>query len=386
MQIDRDAFRKTFSRFRELMAAYSGAPFTDLHEGLAGVWENYKPKLREVALRKLNTDSWESTTIGTGHILTCAIAAIEIQDSRPGGIVNNLLYWQNRYGHASREHRGLLDAQQDANARRAIEAVLFELYRGNADEAVLFDRLSEVTGRKYTLSAYLYFLKDVNRFMPIQPTGFDRAFADLGLNFTTLRNCDWENYRTFNEILESLRAPLGEFGNLKNVSLLDAHSFAWILATLLKRMPDGAPQSTEKKKDDGRILGALERAITAMRYSILATAAQSRGQLVNRNVQMKVKDLGFDSDRTLDDYLRERMMIQGGRCALTGIKFQLPGEPGADKNLLPSPDRIDSNGHYAPGNLQVVCQFANFWKRDTKNEEFMRLLALVRDGADRDEM
>jgi len=68
--------------------------------------------------------------------------------------------------------------------------------------------------------------------------------------------------------------------------------------------------------------------------------------------------------------------VQGDRCNLTGLEFQYHG-PGADKNLLPSMDRIDSNGHYEFGNLQVVCQFVNFWKSDSDNSEFKRLLRLV---------
>jgi hypothetical protein len=65
------------------------------------------------------------------------------------------------------------------------------------------------------------------------------------------------------------------------------------------------------------------------------------------------------------------------RCALTGIPLQ-PHGPDVDKNLLPSLDRIDSEGHYEAGNLQVVCQFVNYWKGASDNEEFRRLLILVR--------
>ena len=68
---------------------------------------------------------------------------------------------------------------------------------------------------------------------------------------------------------------------------------------------------------------------------------------------------------------------QGGRCALTGIPFHFR-EPEADSNLLPSVDRIDSDGHYEAGNLQIVCRFVNSWKGDTAEEEFRRLLLLVR--------
>ena len=71
------------------------------------------------------------------------------------------------------------------------------------------------------------------------------------------------------------------------------------------------------------------------------------------------------------------MEQQDDRCALTGLPFQFRGAHD-DPNLLPSLDRIDSNGHYENGNLQVVCRFVNFWKQDADNEEFKRLLMLVR--------
>jgi len=80
----------------------------------------------------------------------------------------------------------------------------------------------------------------------------------------------------------------------------------------------------------------------------------------------------------LDGYLRELLDHQGNRCALTGISLQF-SDPLAEKNLLPSADRIDSKGHYVKGNIQVVCRFINFWKSASDNQEFKRLLALVRD-------
>jgi hypothetical protein len=79
----------------------------------------------------------------------------------------------------------------------------------------------------------------------------------------------------------------------------------------------------------------------------------------------------------LEKLLAFLLDLQGNRCALTGIPFHFHG-PDADKNLLPSVDRIDSDGHYEVGNLQVVCQFINFWKGDSDNAEFQRLLMLVR--------
>jgi hypothetical protein len=81
--------------------------------------------------------------------------------------------------------------------------------------------------------------------------------------------------------------------------------------------------------------------------------------------------------KELETLIESLLDIQENRCALTGIAFQFHGQ-GADKNLLPSVDRIDSDGHYESENLQVVCQFINFWKGASDNEDFKRLLMLVR--------
>jgi len=72
--------------------------------------------------------------------------------------------------------------------RREIEGVLFGLFRGRSDESATFESLSDLTGGKYPLLAYIFFLKDMDRFMPIQPTGFDRAFGALGIDFATCAN------------------------------------------------------------------------------------------------------------------------------------------------------------------------------------------------------
>lgn len=69
------------------------------------------------------------------------------------------------------------------------------------------------------------------------------------------------------------------------------------------------------------------------------------------------------------------LALQHDRCALSGLPLKFDG---TDKNLTPSLDRIDSDGHYEHGNLQVVCQFINFWKSDGDNAEFVKCLNLVR--------
>jgi hypothetical protein len=374
IDIDPRRFREAFARFQRLIATKDkGNAFTNFQEGVAGVMENYKPRLRDHALRILAFDGWSANHIGSGVILQHAIDAIEIQVDRT--LTNNLVFWQNRYGHANRDHRALLEAASNPKQRRELEYLLFDLYRGGADEGLTFDRLSELTGAKYPLLAYLYFLKDMDQFMPIQPTGFDRAFREIGIDFVTLRQCGWENYASYNAILSEMRPILQVASGLKNIRLIDAHSFCWIFATLLRLESEDSLASAGVRKDAGRIIGGREKSIIAMRFSVEDTVKNSNGQIVQRTI--KNKELRMTSAE-LEKLLASLLHIQGDRCALTGIPFQFHGLD-SDKNLLPSLDRIDSDGHYESGNLQVVCQFINFWKGDSDNSEFQRLLMLVRD-------
>lgn len=366
-------FKSAYRRFQELITAKSGHPFRGFDEGLAAVWESYKPRLRDHALSLLGAETWTEGEIGSGTILSRTITAIEIQDGR-SNLTNNLVFWQNRFGHANREHRALLEAAANPKQRREIESRLFGLFRGDADESAVFDGLADLTGGKYPLLAYLFFLKDMDRFMPIQPTGYDRAFRALGIDFSTLRQCSWDNYATYNETLEALRPFIEESTGLKNIRLIDSHSFCWIFATLLRQESEGVIARVAGSKDSGRILGARENSIIAMRLAIENTVKNSNGQIVQRTVKNKETSM---TQKELEALIASMLDIQDNRCALTGIAFQFHGQDG-DKNLLPSVDRIDSNGHYEPENLQVVCQFINFWKGAADNTEFRRLLMLVR--------
>ena len=376
-EIDSGAFRGAFDRFSELVEAKSGHPFRSFDEGPAAVWESYKPRLRDHALDILRSGDWVEDEIGSGTILSRTIEAIEIQD---GSHDNNLVFWQNRFGHANRDHRALLEAESDPIRRGALDDLLFGLYRGGADEGVAFDALRDATGAKYPLLAYLFFLKDMDRFMPIQPTGFDRAFHALGIGFTTLRKCSWTNYAEFNATLDGLRPLIADVTGLQSVRLVDAHSFCWMFSTLLKQKIEGTLERAPGRKDEGRVLGGREKSVVVMRFGVENTVQGAKGQTVERRV--KNKELRMNG-AALESLLASLLDLQGDRCALTGIPFHFHG-PRADSNLLPSVDRIDSDGHYEAGNIQIVCRFVNFWKCDTNDEEFRRLLMLVRgvDGTD----
>ncbi|MBV1869239.1 MAG: hypothetical protein KUG69_15245 [Marinosulfonomonas sp.] len=364
-------FAPIFARLQDLLERFSGERFKRFDEGLIAAWESYKPRLRDHALIQLDSDSWSEGDIGSGKIVEQTIDAIEIQASH-GDLTNNLVFWQNRFGHANRDHRALIEAKSSGAGLEQLENLIFELFRDDADEPKLFEALKESTGGKYPLLAYLFFLKDMDRFMPIQPTGFDRAFEAIGLELRTRGQCSWENYNAFNQALSEIRHAIEAETGLENVKLIDAHSLVWLFSTLIRK--EDAGELDIGKGANDRVLGARERSIADIKYSVGKTVFNSNGQTVERKVKDKeLRMTGYE----LDNLLRHLLEVQEERCAITGQPFQYQGAH-SNSNMLPSLDRIDSDGHYEKGNLQLVCRFINFWKQAADDLEFRRLINVVR--------
>jgi hypothetical protein len=381
MAISTDRFDAQFAHFRDSVrrASTNGSEFRSFHNGLAAQWEDYKPRLREHALSLLDTMHWREDGIGRGEILNNVIASIEIEG---GNDRNNLVRWVNRFGHANRSHYSLLDARLDRERRSAFEKVFFDFYLDRSDDATVFEALCTLAGRRYDLLAYLFFLKDMSRFMPIATRTLDEAFALLDIDLVTTGQCSWENYTRYNNVPSDVQSALRERAGVPDARLIDAHSFCWMLIRLDKEIlsrpafGSGIPRG---RSNTGTIYDARQIWVYEMANVIEQTVRNSNGQVVERVI--KNKELRMTRPE-LENLLLALMIKQENRCALTGIQFHFPREPNCDEGLLPSPDRIDSNGHYESSNLQVVCRFVNFWKSNSDNEEFRRLLTLVRASRD----
>jgi hypothetical protein len=108
--------------------------------------------------------------------------------------------------------------------------------------------------------------------------------------------------------------------------------------------------------------------------TMLDTVAQSNGQMVERRVKEKLTTL---SQLEWEQLLRTKLGEQEDRCALTGLPLGYDGEC-EDKEMLASLDRIDSDGHYTPDNVQIVCRFINRWKGADGDELARRLISALR--------
>ena len=375
MALDRQRFREQFDVFRERVRRKSKAPFVSFHEGLVHEWEGYKEPNRQRALAALDAGSWQKSHAGRGDILRHIVDAIEVPRIGDAEPANNLVAWHEGYGHQSRAHYRLLDARNEPDLRRRIEAWAYAFYREDGEPADAFERLRELAGARYDLIAYMMFLRDSSRFMPIKVQTFDAAFRALDIDLKTDGSCSWENYTRYNAALEEIRAEFAAVSGLGDVRLVDAHSFCWLLVRPEMEPDDERYIASDKgKASNSRKLGAVENSIFEMAQQAAATAASSNGQQVL--VTKKNKDLVVPSEE-LRRKIRELIARQNERCALTGIRLQFKGDH-TDPSRLASLDRIDSDKHYEPHNLQVVCRFINGWKSDTPDAEFRRLLQMVR--------
>jgi len=215
-------FEKQFDAFKIFVEEKCAVPFTSFSTNpYVYEQEGYKNEIHKVAREKLAFQAWKKTDIGSGQIIAAVIDAIEIKD-------NNLVQWQAKYGEEARQHHVLYKAKESKQKTKEMESVIYDFFLHGVTKSS-FDQFINIFGRKYALIAYLFFLKDKSRYLPIAPTYFDRAFEYLGINFTTSKKCSSDNYGSFIYIISQLKLLLSEKLECE-VSLLDAHSFAWIIA------------------------------------------------------------------------------------------------------------------------------------------------------------
>ena len=114
----------------------------------------------------------------------------------------------------------------------------------------------------------------------------------------------------------------------------------------------------------------IEKTARRIARTMLNTVSSADGRETTRTPKIKKTDLSEEDCIELVGLLYEQ---QNGVCAYSGLKIQLDGFED-DGEMLASLDRVDSEGHYTPENLQLVCRFINRWKSNDDHELFKRLI------------
>jgi len=139
----------------------------------------------------------------------------------------------------------LRNALEDQTTKLKFEIALSHLFALPPEyEAAVFHEIVQIIGARFDILAFLFFLKDRKRFLPIRSRLFDIRFRMLGVSTNFAGHCTWQDYQTFIEYLKEIQTAL-ETALQQTIELLDAHSFLWILPQLeaaqFEPLPEESP-------------------------------------------------------------------------------------------------------------------------------------------------
>ena len=223
-KIDAYSFEKYFQLFKSLVESKSQSAFVSFSANrYTEDEEGYKDKIYEKARNNLRFWEWKKEDIGSGGIIRSVVSAIKLDE-------NNLIDW--------RVVSKFENKINDNNKFDKHEKALFNFFHNLSADEESFNLFVEYFGKNYSLNAYLFFVKDKAQYMPISPINFDIAFDKLGIkNFKTSYQCSWSNYQKYNSLLNQVRILLTNKG-VKDVSLLNAHSFVWIISDIENQLSE----------------------------------------------------------------------------------------------------------------------------------------------------
>lgn len=221
MEIDRIKLKYTLDQFVSFVnfmdqAKNESISFSE-NSGFLGNEEYYKTRAATNAWGVLKSKKWDERWIGSGKIAECAISVMKCAE--------NLVHYNQK--------TKFINCLDPAHPKYKAdgEKVLYHIYRGNDDQKA-FEEAVDTFGANYDTIAYLFYIKNPGRYLPIRSSLFEASFQRLGLSFKTSGLCNWDNYSEYNGLIaeirdEMQRAALVEYP--EEVRLIDAHSFLWII-------------------------------------------------------------------------------------------------------------------------------------------------------------
>ena len=228
--MDKLILHNCFYLFQSFVEMYSGGRFN----GFEGNYflereEGYKSKVFAEAQKCLNLSSWHKESIGTGYISECFKNAYKKK--------GNLIYYQDsgRTERKGKERKGKERKGKERKGKekkindnvKEAESILYDIYLGE-NAAIAFEKAVNFFGGKYDLIAYIFFIKNKDTYLPIAPQRFEDAFKILGINIKLQYNCSWKSYSDYLSIIREIKEEFENCFSLE-ISLLDAHSFVWMI-------------------------------------------------------------------------------------------------------------------------------------------------------------
>ena len=127
------------------------------------------------------------------------------------------------------------------------EKIIYKLFLESPDEEIFsknFDELCDFLydndlDKKSQFLAYLAFLVDKEKFIPIRKKQFDKVLEYYNIN-EKFSGFSWDRYNTYLKLIKALKVKLSEKYPIPNT--IEAHSYLWIVSNILN--------SSDEIKDD----------------------------------------------------------------------------------------------------------------------------------------
>ena len=234
--VDRD---KLIPYMDAYLAFLSDKSRGDVERALSNNQEDYKRRVAIKASEALDCENWNEDEIGKGFIGDNAIKAVQRNQNLIGRFQVTV------FSDKVRENLAVS------------ERLLFDFYHDHKEQEC-FDRICKLIGRKYDLVAYLYFILDPERYLPLRSSIFDNIFRKLGINLQITDRCSWENYQEFIETIANVRDVMKDYYKIDDIDLLDAHSFLWtIKSENLEVEKEGADTTNNASTDTSAKVGTV---------------------------------------------------------------------------------------------------------------------------------
>ena len=260
-----------------------------------------------------------------------------------------MVEWEPRRGPQNVSHAKLLAAADIPEAREQLEGLLHRLYVEEDDPGELFVALKDVLGGRYDVLSYFFFLRDWTTFMPVRSSIFPDAFERLGIPHAMSMKCSWENYQGFLSRLVEVQRHLDAQGIPGGVTLLDAHSFCWMLAklpapklralpaaTIINFTPQAGDPPLRNQTGNGFSLAELDLVLEKQRriggdaQDVVLRAERKRLQAAGRSdLAAKTKDvsdntsLGYDIASFFEDGRAKYIEVKAAALRGDDVRFFL---------------------------------------------------------------
>ena len=148
IEISQNIFEIVLSEFNKLWTEKIDESKIDFKSHpIVAKHENYKYEIIVDAKNELLLKTWRETDIGSGSILKNVKNAINVKS-------NNLIDWRKK------------DDFKKLKANRENEKFLYDFFKSKIEDEIAFDNFVEI-GFSYQLIAYLFFIKNHQKYMPI---------------------------------------------------------------------------------------------------------------------------------------------------------------------------------------------------------------------------